>query len=287
MGSALIPIAILGAGVASVLLIFAAYWKQAAARLDRIGDLYRREADIIGLNVPVETIGTVALGVALAVWFADIVLFRPPPLIAALSLGVLVSVVLFSIGFALKFLVRRTVRRFNDQFETVLRMLASAVRVGLGSRQALIQVGEQASDPARRELLRVVGLTAVGVPLVDAIDELAERMPLHEVRMMANVMRVQSRTGSDLGGVLEALADAIRERRRFRRKVAALTSQARATAWVLGCLPLAFAVYVAVTQPSLRDATFTTALGRLLMMIALGLDALAALVLVSMTRIDA
>jgi len=85
---------------------------------------------------------------------------------------------------------------------------------------------------------------------------------------------VQSQTGGDLGSVLEGLAGTIRDRRRLRRRVSAITAQGRATAWLLGLLPLAVGLFV-LSQADLRAAMLDTVVGRIFLAIALGLDALA------------
>jgi tight adherence protein B len=86
--------------------------------------------------------------------------------------------------------------------------------------------------------------------------------------------------------VLEGLAGTIRDRRRLRRRVKAITAQGRATAWLLGMLPLVIGAVIA-TQDELRDPMLHSIIGQILLGIALGLDALAIFCLVKITKIDA
>jgi tight adherence protein B len=166
-------------------------------------------------------------------------------------------------------------------------MFAGAVRVGLGLRQALIHVAEQSPEPARRELTRVVAAANIGVPLVDALDELAHRMNAHETHVLVRLLRVQAQTGSDLAAVLEGLADTIRDRRRFHRKVRAITAQGRMSAWFLGLLPLVIGFLVFMMGPDLRASALGTGVGHLGLALALTLDAAAVLVLLRVTKVTA
>jgi tight adherence protein B len=175
---------------------------------------------------------------------------------------------------------------FRAQLEGALRTLAGGVRVGLGIRQALVLTAEQAREPAKSEFTRIVGLGNVGVNTLDAFDQLAERMALTETAVLAQVLRVQSQTGGDLATVLEGLAGTIRDRRRLLRRVSAITAQGRATAWLLGLMPLAVGSFIMFTQPDLREATLYSNLGRIFLASSLGLDALAIACLIKITRVD-
>ena len=103
--------------------------------------------------------------------------------------------------------IARRLDAFITQLELALRLIAGGLRVGLGLRQALTIVIEELPDPARYEFLRVIGQTNIGVSILDAMDDLAERMPSNETLMMARVIRMQSQTGGDLARVLEQLAE--------------------------------------------------------------------------------
>jgi tight adherence protein B len=166
-----------------------------------------------------------------------------------------------------------------------LRTLAGGVRVGLGIRQALVLTSEQSREPAKTEFMRVVGLSSLGVSILDAFDQLALRMTNTETAVLARVVRVQAQTGGDLGSCLEGLAGTIRDRRRLRRRVKAITAQGRATAWLLGLLPIDVGGFI-LTQDELRADMLYSALGHVFVAISLGLDALAIASLMKITRLD-
>jgi len=148
-----------------------------------------------------------------------------------------------------------------------------------------VLTSEQSREPAKTEFMRVVGLSNVGLSILDAFDQLALRMTNTETAVLARVIRVQAQTGGDLGSVLEGLAGTIRDRRRLRRRVSAITAQGKATAWLLGLLPIAVGCFV-LTQAELRDAMIGTLIGRGFLAVALALDGLAIFSLGKIARID-
>lgn len=287
MGTALIPLSIVFGGILSAVLLFTAAWRPLSERLRAVGKPFARELDLSGLAIGPDELGFVLIALVAGFWLTAVILTQPGPLLGAGLLLALAAAMFLGTRVLLRIAVARNIRRFNAQLENVLRMFAGAVRVGLGVRQALTHVAEQSDEPARRELTRVIGSANLGVPITDALDGLAARMALPETRMLARVIRVQSQTGSDLASVLDGLADTIRDRRRFARKVRALTSQGRATAWLLGALPLAIGLFVLTTQPHLRDVTLGTTVGRGGLALSLAFDAVATVVLLFITRIDA
>lgn len=286
MGSAVIPAGIFLGAIASVVLLFISFWQPLSRRLPEIGRPFARELDLADIRIRPEALGYSLLLVTVLVWLAVIEVLRPEPLGGAFLLVAVADLTLYGTRVCLRARVARRLRRFADQLEQVLRLFAGAVRVGLGLRQALIHVADESAEPARRELTRVVGASNVGVPLVDALDGLAARMTLQETAMLARVIRVQSQTGSDLATVLEGVADTIRERRRFLRKVKALTASSNATAWLLGLLPVALGTFIIVTQPAFRHALLFTGIGRIGLSVALILDAAALFVLLRITRME-
>ncbi len=188
--------------------------------------------------------------------------------------------------YYLKFAGTRRVGAFTQQLELVLRQMSGALRVGLGLRQSIILVTEEIPDPARREFMRVVGRTNIGVSILDALDEMAKTMPSQEMNMMAKSIRIQSTTGGDLAKVLESLADTIRDRRRIQRKMSALTAQGRGSAVIIGALPLLVGGFVMMTQPEMSHALLHTQPGLIALGIVGVLEGLAAFSLSKILQFD-
>jgi tight adherence protein B len=188
--------------------------------------------------------------------------------------------------YYLKFAGTRRVTAFTQQLELVLRQMSGALRVGLGLRQSIILVTEEVPDPARREFMRVIGRTNIGVSILDALDELAKTMPSQEVNMMAKSIRIQSTTGGDLAKVLESLANTIRDRRRLERKKSSLTAQGRGSAVIIGALPILVGGFVMLTQPAMADPLMHTKPGWIALGLVAVLEGLAAFSLAKILEFD-
>jgi tight adherence protein B len=287
MVGALTPFAIVFGGAVAAALIFASFWKQLAQRLSKFGALYTYELDIADINVKSQDLGFVLLTIAAAVWIGLVVLIRPSVLAGMILLPIVAGLTLYGIKVFLRVRIQRRIKALRGQLEGVFRSLASGVRVGLGLRQALLVVAEKAAEPARKELTRVIGTANLGTSIFDALDEMGRRLPMPETQMLARVVRVQSQSGGDLGEVLDGLADTIRDRRRLERKISGLTSQSRATGWLLGLLPIFMLGFVLTTQPAIRHAVFTTSIGMGSVFLGLVLDAAAIFFLARLMRFDA
>jgi len=286
MGYAVSVLLTVSLGALAVALIFIGTWKQLRTALDAFGAQFKDQIDVTNLRIDAKQLGITLLALGCAVWSVLLLITRATWWLGIIELAITTTAIALGTKLFIHLAVKRTISRFSDQLEGSLRSLTGAVRVGLGLRQAFIHLSERAPEPSKREFTRVIGATNLGIDLAEALDGLARRIPTPETVMLARVIRVQTQTGGDLGGILEGLADTIRDRRRFGRKVSALTAQGRASAWVVGLLPVLVFVAVCVTQPEMRSASFDTIYGREFLAVGFGLDGLAALVLTQLARIE-
>ena len=261
------------------------FWQPIEARFARYAERYAGNLEAAGLQVAPVRILAAVTAAAGVLWVALVAALHPDPPVALLLVVPCGAAAAFGGRIYLRRKREKRIAAFREQLEGALRTLAGAVRVGLGIRQALVLTSEQSQEPARTEFMRVVALSNLGMSILDGFDQLALRMVTPETAVLARVIRVQSQTGGDLGTVLEGLAGTIRDRRRLRRRVSAITAQGRATAWLLGMLPLAVGLFV-LSQAQLREAMLGTGVGRILLAIALALDALAVFSLSKIARID-
>jgi len=222
---------------------------------------FKDDLERADMNVRPEDYLLILCAIGTVFWVASLFLIRLPITTQLMTLPLFASMTLVLGVFYLRFRGKRRIAGFANQFEMVLRMMASALRVGLGFRQAIILVTDEVPDPARRELMRVIGRANIGVNLIDALDEMSKSVPSNETMMFARVVRVQSTTGGDLAKVLEKLATTIRDRRRVLRKMNALTAQGRFGAFIIGGLPLLVGGFVLATQPEMKQALLHTTPG--------------------------
>ncbi len=281
------PLAI-GSGIILVTALLGySYVVEIRRLIKKYSAAFQKDIDRADLSVKSEDFLMILAAVGAVLWIVTIFLY-PLPLVQQLAmLPLVISVVMLGGVYYLRFRGGQRIKGFGDQFEMALRMMSGALRVGLGFRQAIILVTEEVPNPARRELLRVIGRANIGINILDALDEMSRSVPSSETLMFARVVRVQQQTGGDLAKVLEKLAVTIRDRRRVLRKMNALTSQGRMGALIIGGLPVLVGGFVMLTQPDMKEAMLHTVPGWCMLGLALVLEALAAFVLSKILVLDA
>ncbi len=286
MVTSLEPWAIFVGAAAAVGLVFYPIWDVVNKRTTDKVHGFASTLDQAGMRMKAEEVVLSTVGIAAIVWIAVAFLVKPPLLTAALLLPVCLALAGGGFYGFVRFKQQRRLNRFVEQLELSLRLIGSGLRVGVGLRQSLMLVIEELADPSRYEFMRVVGQTNIGVSVFDAIDDLAARMPATETLMMARAIRIQSQTGGNLAGVLDQLADLIRDRRRVNRKIRAVTADGRVSSIILTCLPLALGAFLVVAQPEIGHALLFTRAGYITLAIVAVLETCGAIVLNRMMQVD-
>jgi tight adherence protein B len=269
------PFAIFVGIAATAALIFFSIWGSINTRATQEVRGLRYELERAGIRAKPEEIVVMIVAVATLLWIVTVFVFRPSVLVGTLLVPVYFGACAGLFYRSIKFLTQRRIDAFVQQLELALRLVGSGVRVGLGLRQAFNLVIEEMPDPVRSEFARVIGQTNIGVSVLDAIDDLAQRMPSNETLMMARVIRVQSQTGGDLAKVLENLAGTIKDRRRIQRKVTALTAEGRMSAMVLMLIPIFLGLFIIFDKPQMGAALLYTGFGHMVILIIIVLQVLA------------
>lgn len=147
------------------------------------------------------------------------------------------------------------------QFPDALTMIVRSVRVGIPVQEAIRMVAREAQHPTGAEFARLVDQVSVGVTMEDAMNEMASRAGLPEYRFFATGLALQNQTGGALSETLENLADVIRKRGMLKAKGRALTSEAKASAAVLTCMPIITGVALYMLNPGYIGILFTDPTG--------------------------
>lgn len=138
---------------------------------------------------------------------------------------------------------------FVEQLPDVLQSMVSSLRGGYGLPQSLDLAANQAAEPAKSELRRVLFEVRVGRDVGEALAAAAKRMKSPDFTWVVAAMEINREVGGELSGVLEKVAETVRERQRLRRQIQVLTAEGRLSAYVLIALPFLIAGYILVTQP--------------------------------------
>jgi tight adherence protein B len=129
-------------------------------------------------------------------------------------------------------------KKFLKEFADALDAMGRLLQAGMPMTEAISMASREFTGPLKEEMLRVYENQRVGVSIGEAAFMMARRVPIPEVQMFATALQIQSETGSSLSEVLFNLSNVIRARFRLRRKVQALSSEAKSSAAIIGCLPL-------------------------------------------------
>jgi tight adherence protein B len=187
-------------------------------------------------------LAALATGVALALWTA---------MLTEQALVGLVVLLLVPLGFV-AYLDRRIRRRrqaFEEQLPPTLGLIASSLQAGHTLLKSIDMMVEETPPPMSEEFERVLAETRLGLPMIDALERMADRVGVADFEWIVHAIRIQQQTGGRLADLLFTLADYMREREEVRREVRVLTAEGRFSALVLGALPFFVALWLQVSNP--------------------------------------
>jgi tight adherence protein B len=174
---------------------------------------------------------------------------------------------------------------FEAKLPEALDYITRALRAGQSISAAIGMVGKEFSFPIGQEFKTVFDEIAFGIPFKDAIVHLSERVRSKDLNFFVISVTIQHETGGNLTELLDGLARTMRERVKFRGKVRTLSSEGRASAWVLGCLPFAMIGLLSLISPSYISLLWTTPQGHIILFIVGGLMTFGMFVINSLIQI--
>ncbi|MCB0074864.1 MAG: type II secretion system F family protein [Caldilineaceae bacterium] len=174
-------------------------------------------------------------------------------LLAAVGVALLLRM---AAKFFIRFRIQRRQRRFTAQLPDVLTLLVGALRAGYGLNQAIGVLVEQMPAPTSDEMAQVLAAVNVGIPMQQALRDMAERVGSDDLDLVVTAISVQYEMGGNLAAVLETIGDTIRERIRILREVRVLTAQQRLTGYLLASLPFVLFVMISMLNRHFFDPFF-------------------------------
>jgi tight adherence protein B len=167
--------------------------------------------------------------------------------------------------WAIYFLKARREKQFTSEFANAIDVIVRSVKSGLPTNEALKIVAKEMPEPVQGEFVKLCEGLKVGVTLEQGLKRMFENMPTAEVNFFAIVMTIQLKSGGNLSEALSNLAHVLRERKRLQGKIKALSSEAKASAAIIGSLPPAVMLMVYFSTPSYIMPLFTTRWGNLML----------------------
>jgi tight adherence protein B len=168
---------------------------------------------------------------------------------------------------------RSRLKRFEEQFPEALDVLSRATRAGHAFQTALGMAADEMPEPVGPELKKTFDQQNFGLPVREALNELADRIGILDVRFFVTAVLIQRDTGGNLSEILDNLAHVVRERFKIQRQVRVHTAHGRFTGYVLLALPAFLAVALSFINPDHMGLLFRERTGQLMLMGAMVLQA--------------
>ena len=166
------------------------------------------------------------------------------------------------------FLGKRRMKKFSGEFANAVDVIVRGIKSGLPVHDCFKIIARESPAPLGPEFQRLVEGLGVGLTLSQALDRMYERMPTPELRFFAIVIAIQQKTGGNLAEALGNLSAVLRARRMMGEKIKAMSSEAVASAGIIGSLPPAVMMIVMITTPAYMILLFTDPRGQIMLLIS-------------------
>jgi len=159
----------------------------------------------------------------------------------------------------------RRVKAFLNEFPNALDIIVRAVKSGLPLNDAIRLIANESPEPVKAEFRRIVDSQQMGLSIPDATLRMPETMPCTEASFFGIVIQIQSQAGGNLSEALGNLSRVLRDRKKMKAKVQALSMEAKASAAIIGALPFIVAFLVYLSSPLYLMPLFNTRVGNLIL----------------------
>ena len=215
--------------------------------------LLRKRLEMTGREISLGKYVAICLGVTILVIVA--MLFRGAPFILSLMLGLF-----FGVGgphFVIGKMIKRRVNKFTVNFPDAIELMVRGLRSGLPITETLGIVASEVPGPVGVEFRMVADKMKIGRTMEAALQETADRLGTPEFQFFVITLANQRETGGNLAETLSNLADVLRKRAQMKLKIRAMSSESKASAYIVGSLPFVVFGLVYMINPSYMGGFFT------------------------------
>jgi tight adherence protein B len=203
---------------------------------------------------------------------------------AVAGLPSLIIIAVLAVGAFIPYLVvyvkaRRRLRSFENQLPDLLVTMAASLKAGHSFRQGLQAVVEEDQDPASKEFKRVLAETRLGRPMDAALSEMARRLGSKDFEFVITAVTIQRQVGGSLAGIFDMVADTVRDRQQFQRKIRGLTAMGRMSAYTLVGLPFFVLGTITLVNSEYMAPLYESHTGHMLLIVMLVMMAFGSLIL--------
>ncbi|MBB3952750.1 type II secretion system F family protein [Aureimonas jatrophae] len=160
---------------------------------------------------------------------------------------------------------KRRQARFSDDFANAVDVIVRGIRSGLPLTDTLRIVANDTPEPVSTEFRNIIEAQQMGLGIAEAVERLYQNMPLPETNFFAIVITIQSQAGGNLAEALSNLSRVLRERKKMKAKIQAMSMEAKASGGIIGALPPIVGILVYLTAPEYISVLFSTTPGNFIL----------------------
>jgi tight adherence protein B len=207
--------------------------------------LMRKRLEMTGKDITLGKYATICIGILLLLMLG--LLLRGAPFLLALLIGLF-----FGVGgphFIVGKMIKRRLNKFNSNFPDAIELMVRGLRSGLPITETLGIVAREIPGPVGVEFRMVSDKMKIGRTMEVALQETADRIGTAEFQFFVITLAIQRETGGNLAETLSNLADVLRKRAQMKLKIRAMSSESKASAYIVGSLPFVVFTLVFMINP--------------------------------------
>ena len=168
--------------------------------------------------------------------------------------------------WTVSYLRNKRFKQFLEELPNAVEVIVRGVKAGLPLNDCIMIIAKEAKDPVRTEFARILEAQQIGMTMSEAVTKLYDNIPLPESNFFGIVISIQQSAGGNLSEALGNLAAVLRDRKKMKAKINAMSAEAKASAGIIGSLPFIVAFLVYLTTPDYIMLLFTDQTGNMILL---------------------
>lgn len=170
--------------------------------------------------------------------------------------------------WVLGYLKKKRINRYLEELPNAMDVIVRGIRSGLPLNDCLRIIASEAQEPVRSEFRFIVEQQALGISVSEAVLKLYERVPVPESNFFAIVIGIQAKAGGNLSETLGNLSRVLRDRKKMKGKVQAMSQEAKASAAIIAALPFVVALLTYLSSPAYIELLWVTTAGKIALVLS-------------------
>jgi len=160
---------------------------------------------------------------------------------------------------------KKRIKKFLEVFPQAIDIIVRGIKAGIPLGDCFRNIAMEGEEPVKTEFRYIVDTQSLGLTIPEAVDRIVERVPTPEASFFSIVITIQAKAGGNLAEALGNLSNVLRDRKKMKGKIKAMSAEAKASAGIIGALPFLVAFFVYLTSPAYISLLFTTSTGNMVL----------------------